>query len=218
MLSRHNLVWLSAQGWLDAVYAAEPRHRPALEKWRRNDWPAIVRRRDADAHDNEVCLGVALPPDPVSGEKVRIALRAQALEVLKSVPPLPLKSALAALPSPWREELTAFDNRAVGLVMRVYGSVALQMLTAQPYVTPTSDVDILFYPATLQQLNAGLALLSYHATRLPLDGEIVFPSGQAVSWKEWLQAQAADARVLVKEADSVHLSPPNALLATLRQP
>ncbi|WP_295997556.1 malonate decarboxylase holo-[acyl-carrier-protein] synthase [Rugamonas sp.] len=218
MLSRHNLVWLSPQGWQDAADGAAPEHRPALEKWRRNDWPAVVRRRDANAHANEVCLGVPLPPDPASGQKLRITLRAQALEVVKSVPPLSLKSVLPSLPSPWREELTAFDNRAVGLVMRVYGSVALQVLTAQPYMTPTSDVDILFYPATSQQLNAGLALLSFHATRLPLDGEIVFPSGQAVSWKEWLQAQAAAAHVLVKEADSVHLAPPNALLATLRQP
>src|SRR5471032_1914386 len=217
MLSRHNLVWLSSQGWRDAIAAAAPEHRAALERWRDNDWPAIVRRRDADAHANEVCLGVALPPD-AQGRKARIALRVQALEVTRSIPPLPLKGVLPTLASPWREELTALDNRAVGLVLRVYGSLALQMLTGQSYVTPRSDVDLLFYPATPQQLNAGLALLAFHATHLPLDGEIVFPSGQAVAWKEWLQAQAAGAHVLVKERDGVHLSSPNALLATLRQP
>lgn len=217
MFSRHNLVWLSPRGWSDAVDAAAPEHRAVLEKWRDKDWPAIVRRRDAQTHDNEVCLGVALPPG-ADGGKVRIALRAQALEVTRSMPPLPLKSVLSTLVSPWREELTALDNRAVGLVLRVYGSVALQVLTGLSYVTPQSDVDLLFYPATLQQLNAGLALLAFHATHLPLDGEIVFPSGQAVAWKEWLQAQAAGAHVLVKEQDTVHLSSPNALLATLRQP
>ena len=217
MLSRHNLVWLSPRGWRDALDAAAPAHRAVLEQWRDKDWPAIVRRRDANAHANEVCLGVALPPD-AEGRKVRIALRAQALEVTRSMPPLPLKSVLPALTSPWREELTALDQRAVGLVLRVYGSLALQMLTGQSYVTPQSDIDLLFYPATLHQLNAGLALLAFHATHLPLDGEIVFPSGQAVAWKEWLNAQAAGAQVLVKEQDAVHLSSPNALLATLRQP
>jgi phosphoribosyl-dephospho-CoA transferase len=217
MLARHNLVWLSPQGWHDAIAAAAPEHSAALEKWQRNDWPAIVRRREASVAADEVCLGVPLPPD-ADGLKVRIALRVPAREVTRSVPPLPLKSVLPALASPWREELTALDNRAVGLVLRVYGSLALQMLTGQPYVTPRSDIDLLFYPATPQQLNAGLALLAFHATHLPLDGEIVFPSGQAVAWKEWRQAQAANAHVLVKEQDAVHLASPNALLATLRLP
>jgi len=217
MFSRHNLVWLSQQGWRDAIDAAAPEHRGVLENWRDNDWPATVRRRDTHADANEVGLGVALPPD-AEGRKVRIALRVQALEVTRSIPPLPLKSVLPALAPPWREELTVLDNRAVGLVLRVYGSVALQVLTGQSYVTPQSDVDLLFYPATQQQLNAGLALLAFHATHLPLDGEIVFPSGQAVAWKEWLQAQAAGAQVLVKEQDAVRLSPLTALLATLRQP
>jgi phosphoribosyl-dephospho-CoA transferase len=48
---------------------------------------------------------------------------------------------------------------------------------------------------------------------LPLDGEIEFPSGHAVSWKEWLgQGHAAD-RVLAKHLDTVALLRRDQLLA-----
>jgi phosphoribosyl-dephospho-CoA transferase len=46
---------------------------------------------------------------------------------------------------------------------------------------------------------------------LPLDGEIVFPSGDAVAWKEWAGAE----RVLVKRASAVRLAPVAELLSTL---
>ena len=216
MFARHDLIWLSESGWQAACEAAQPEHRAALEQWQRNDWPAVVRRRDANTFDNEICAGVPLPPDPDSGNKVRIALRVQALEVIRHMPPLTLKAVLPALPEAWQELVSALGNRAVGLLIRVYGSAALQALTGQRYLTETSDIDLLFYPISVQQLQAGLALLAFHATQLPLDGEIVFPSGQAVAWKEWLQAQQGDARVLVKEADVVHLCATNALMASFR--
>jgi phosphoribosyl-dephospho-CoA transferase len=63
-------------------------------------------------------------------------------------------------------------------------------------------------------LHAGLALLDDCSRQLPLDGEIVFPSGQAVAWKEWRNALSAQsrARVLVKRIDSVLMADPAALL------
>ena len=68
MFARHDLIWLSASGWQAACEAAQPEHRAALEQWQRNDWPAVVRRRDANTFDNEICAGVPLPPDPDSGD------------------------------------------------------------------------------------------------------------------------------------------------------
>jgi phosphoribosyl-dephospho-CoA transferase len=58
-------------------------------------------------------------------------------------------------------------------------------------------------------------MLEWHAAVLPLDGEIVFPTGAAVSWKEWLGAGPARARVLVKDAGAVRLAHMADLLATL---
>jgi phosphoribosyl-dephospho-CoA transferase len=79
---------------------------------------------------------------------------------------------------------------------------------------PDSDIDLLFFPANRNALDAGLALLERYSAVLPLDGEIVFPSGDAVAWKEWLNAD----RVMVKDAVTVRLAPTAALLATLDAP
>jgi phosphoribosyl-dephospho-CoA transferase len=60
-----------------------------------------------------------------------------------------------------------------------------------------------------------MAVLTRHAAHLPLDGEIVFPGGQAVSWQEWRMAIANPSKVLVKELDSVRLAETASLLALL---
>ena len=95
-----------------------------------------------------------------------------------------------------------------------FGSLAMQALTGIPYLTPTSDIDILLHPRTVHELDTGLALMHHHAPTLPLDGEIVFPDGAAVSWKEW--SASGDERVLVKHVGGVRLSGKAPLLAQLR--
>ncbi|MDC8756335.1 malonate decarboxylase holo-[acyl-carrier-protein] synthase [Janthinobacterium fluminis] len=215
MYARHSLVWLTADGWR-AAGAAAPEHAGVLARWQAADWPLVSRRRDDDAGDDELCLGLALPPDPASGAKLRIALRAPAAQVARSTPPLSLKAVLATAPEKWRRQLALLNDDSVGLSLRVYGSLALQTLTGQAYLQPSSDIDILFYPATAQQLRSGLALLSTFGATLPLDGEIVFPNGEAVAWKEWRAAVQHPAHVLAKGSGAVRLAPLESLLATLR--
>lgn len=217
MFSRHELVWLSSQGWLAACAAALPGQAEAIERWRREDWPLIVRRQDAAMGADSVSVGLALPPHPDHGSKVRIALQALRSDVSRSLPALALDAVLDAAPPEWKAALAALEAQARGLTLRVYGSLALQALTGQAYLTPASDIDLLFYPTSVAQLQAGVALLSAHAALLPLDGEIVFPSGQAVAWKEWIGAQRNHARVLAKTNDAVHLTTGAALLATLEE-
>ena len=157
------------------------------------------------------------------GLKMRIAFRAARSEVKKILDPIRIgvAVAIAAAPEAWRANLVAFDaeTERQGLSIRVYGSLALQALTGQCYVTPASDIDLLFYPATVAQLEAGIALLAAYRNVLPLDGEIVFPSGQAVAWAEWWNAMQAAAipRVLVKDNNAVHLSTMAELLHSLEQ-
>ena len=100
--------------------------------------------------------------------------------------------------------------------MRVFGSLAMQSFTGLPYLTDSSDIDVLFAPADRKQLDEGLALLSAASAHVPLDGEIVFPGGAAVSWKEWRDAGEAGRTVLVKTIDEVRLSEPDSLLAMLQ--
>lgn len=217
MCARHDLVWLTAAGWRAVCADAQPGHAPALARWRDADWPLVARRRDADAAGDEQCLGLPLPPDPASGAKARLALRVPRGAVARCAPPLTLKAALAAARPEWREALGALQQEALGMTLRVYGSLAMQTLTGLPYVGAGSDVDLLFCPISTQQLHAGLELLGRQTEALPLDGEIIFPDGQAVAWKEWLFAVKNRNQVLVKADALVRLTDTHALLATLRQ-
>ena len=219
--ARHDLVWLSAEGWTDVRARAAQDDLEALTRWQQNDWPAIVRRRDADlppvplhGQADHVCLGIPLPPDPASGIKRRIALRAPGHTIARSAPPRALSTCVDAA-GPWQPELATFCDQAAQLGLRAFGSLAMQAITGLPCFTPTSDIDLLFAPRSVDQLDKGLELLTRFATRLPLDGEIVFPDGGAVAWKEWLTARATHSRVLVKSMTQVHLAAPQDLLCQL---
>lgn len=215
MQQRHELAWLTTEGWRIALAAALPQHRSSLEQWQRNDWPAVVRRDEPGADPaRELCLGIALPPD-ANSVKLRIPLRVDLAHIARHAAALPLDAAGEALPSAWRSPYTTLQRQAEGLDLRVYGSLSWQALTGLPCLTPASDIDLLFRPTSEAQLRAGLAMLAMAARALPLDGEIMFPDGRAVSWKEWLAAEAAQARVLVKDRQVVSLMRRETLLESL---
>lgn len=220
MLARHSLVWLTAEGWQRATHtvAAERDGQTVLQRWQHHDWPAVLRRREAGTPEDQLCLGLALPPDG-NGDKTRIPFKAQLSDVQRITDPLALRAALKHAPSGWSGALHAFAGDCLhsGIAMRIYGSWAWQILTQQSYVRAGSDIDLLFAPVSAEELTRGLGLLAQHATQLPLDGEIVFAEGQAVAWKECWQALQTDSRqrVLVKTGDVVKLTPLAALMSTL---
>jgi phosphoribosyl-dephospho-CoA transferase len=220
MFARHDLAWLSQQGWQRALAAAPANDRDAIGRWRHAGWPAVVRRDDADQAPGQLSLGIALPPSPADGTKTRVGLRVLAADVDRVAPPLPVAQVIAAAPASWQPLLAALERHAAaqGLAVRVYGSLALQALTGQTYLTAASDIDVLLHPVTRSQLADALDVLSTHAGGLPLDGEIVFPSAQAVAWKELSSALARPTatRVLVKEMHGVSLATTSALLAALQ--
>jgi len=200
MLSRHDLVWLTPAGW-DAA--------PALPQWRERDWPAVVRRHAPGVDAAAVCLGIPLP------DRRRVAVVASAGHIARTAPPVALADAIAAAPPQWLAGLLALARAAAALDVRVYGSLAMASITGLPYLRTTSDIDLLLRPTTGAALQAGLALLEQHAQVLPLDGEIVFPTGDAVAWKEWIAARRDRARVLVKSVHAVRLADPDQLFDTL---
>jgi phosphoribosyl-dephospho-CoA transferase len=221
MFARHSLVWLSPDGWREAEDSIPADSRHATTLWRQHDWPAVVRRQESDIVEGRLCLGLALPPDPASGRKQRIPLTVSSRHIAKVLAPVTIGSLIADAPPVWAASLESLNSKAsaVGLTLRAYGSLALQVLTGQTYLTASSDIDVLLYPLTREQLCAGVALLSEAATRIPIDGEIVFPSGEAVAWKEWINAMdgKTGVRVLAKDSHGVHLALPQTLLATLKE-
>ena len=221
MFARHDLVWLTSRGWQRVRDGAPQAALSALDRWRDGGWPAVVRRTEAGMLPGEVAIGFPLPPRPEYGGKLKFGCAVEMSDIGRRTRALPLVGALDAVPAQWREGLEALERQAAdaGVSLSVYGSVALAALTGQYYLTPLSDIDVLLQPQTRRQLMIGLDLLSWHAGILPLDGEVVFPDGRAVAWKE-LRAAFAGApgtRVLTKGLDCIALVLPETLMATLEE-
>src|SRR4051812_7826377 len=104
---RHMLGWVDDAGWGGAQATPEPRHKGAFKLWQSRSWPLIVRRADADATDDEICLGLPLPPDEDTGEKVRISLRARERHIKKATGAMELAAVLLSSSNPSRAPLAA---------------------------------------------------------------------------------------------------------------
>lgn len=211
MYARHDLAWLTQEGWHSVQAKAErgtPAHA-AITRWAGANWPLVVRRHNdiapAATHAGEACLGLAAPPDPVNGAKLRLPLRVPVRQVARHSAPLPLHAVGNALPAHWQAPFARLTKASTAFDLRVFGSLALQALTGQSYLRDASDIDLLFRPRGTTELDEGTRLLASFLDDLPLDGEIVFPSGQAVSWKEWFAVSTHTERVLVKSQTSVRL-------------
>jgi phosphoribosyl-dephospho-CoA transferase len=210
---RHDLVRLTPEGWETASRGLSGAARDLAMRWGTRDLPAVVRRTEPGTAPGLLCLGIPAPPDALSGQKLRVGFAVESRHVLDVRPALALDEIV--VPAAWQEAFASLREglRGAGINCRVFGSVAMQTLTGERYLGPDSDIDLLLRPASSTQLDAGLDVLRRHAQSLPLDGEIEFPSGHAVSWKEWLgQGHAAD-RVLAKHLDTVALLRCDQLLA-----
>jgi phosphoribosyl-dephospho-CoA transferase len=222
MFARHNLVWLSPDGW-EGVAAAADRCRDTIALWCEHDWPTIVRRADHGTPEDVVCVGIAAPPSGESGQKIRIPLRVDRRHVQRAMQVPALASVVDAVPGDWKNPLAALSRDAAsrGLQLQVFGSVAMQAITGRSYLTANSDIDVLCRPHDAAQLASAVDLLRAHAAHLPLDGEIEFPDGRAASWKEWAAYVASDTecdgamRVLTKHVRGVALTRVDELMKSL---
>lgn len=222
MFYRHNRVWLSEEGWQCAGAYVPEAHTEALQQWIDNGWPATVRRAETDHAIDRVYLGITLPPYLHQGKKIRVPFSACVDDVVRHEAPLDITAAVPALHPAWQAPFDALSRsaRTKQLKFHVYGAVAMQAETRLAYLNSSSDIDLLFYPMTEEQLQEGLALLMEYAKLLPLDGEIIFPSGRAVAWKEWAYAseKPESMRVLTKSMRGVHLTHVAHLLTELNEP
>jgi phosphoribosyl-dephospho-CoA transferase len=180
--------------------------------WLAQGRPAVAARRPAGADEALACLGIPLPP---SRGRARIPLRAPLQAVVRVGPPLALAEAIPSAPAGQREALRGLHAEAVtlGLLLRVHGSLPWQHLTGEPYLTASSDLDLLLSIGSRWQLSAALRLLALweRRTGLVVDGELRLPAG-GVAWREL--ATGAE-RLLVKRAAGVDLLSRHELLGAL---
>jgi phosphoribosyl-dephospho-CoA transferase len=215
-LPRHALVWPTAAAWRRLrSEGCDEAACAAFVRWEAAAWPLVVRRTDgacAAPADATPC-GLALPPAP-DRRKLAVVLRQG--EVARHAPPLALACVADALPDRWRacaRELVRGAS-AAEIRLRVFGSAAWQALTGLAYLHEASDLDLLVAPRGRDDIGRAIALFERagRAYGRRIDGEIVFPEGGAVAWREW-PAATRSARVLVKHRDRATLERCDDLLA-----
>ena len=199
-LPRHTLVWLRAGApWVALSGASERRVRA----WLCARLPAVVARRQGDEPENFLRLGVALP---ASEGKQRLCFSAPFSLIETHRGPLSLPEVSESCPGNWKDALRHLIavTRAIALEPCVYGSFAWQALTGERYVSPNSDIDLLWRPRDAAQVDALIATMVRweQVTCRRADGEVLLANGDAVCWRE---LASGSSRILVKSDASVAL-------------
>ena len=215
-MRRHDLVYLRASAEFETPCAeAGSPFWLAARDWIAQGRPLVAARQQATA--SSVQLGLTLP---LHSERKRLTIKVDRSSIVAVQPPLTITRCLALLPVDSAAVLGELESRINGSNARVgiFGSLAWEALSGETYRHAASDVDIICDVATPAQFKVALAALQQAAAELPcaLDGEIRFPDGNAVAWREILaNLERPNADVLVKGNEDVCLLPLRALMASL---
>ncbi|WP_375380123.1 malonate decarboxylase holo-[acyl-carrier-protein] synthase [uncultured Sphingomonas sp.] len=175
---------------------------PDLSGWIDAGRPLVARRAACGDGAGLVPLGLPLPP---SLGKQRLAFAVVPDAILSDAPPPSLADALQRAPASWQPTIAAI--LALAPETRCFGSLAWEYLTGLPYLSATSDLDLI-WPVADAAGAARLASLAQidAATPMRLDGEFVTATGLAIPWREWasdapeLLAKARDGNCLIARA------------------
>jgi len=227
-LRRHQLRHLSAAGW-GQVMAMPWRDeaRLCIDHWARHRLPLVVTRqprgpgRPDGSSTEEIALGLSAP---ACWGRLRLAVHAPPAALLYAgefpraadvVGLLPVEAHLA-----WQR--LCDDLLAREVPVHVFGSYGWQRLTGMAYLRPGSDVDLWLGVRDAAQADAAVVCLRDfdHALSHPrIDGELLFPDGAAVAWREWADARTGRvSSALFKHIDGVALARVPALAAAAVAP
>lgn len=200
-LRRHDLVRPGSAAWdLLLAGAQDAGLSDCLAHWRREGLPLVVRRQE---RPQALALGL---PAPLAWGRRKLALQLPHAAV-SPASGFPRAADIGCLHlHPAGRELVA-ALAALGVDARVHGSHGWEQLTGLPYVTPRSDLDLLLPVHSPAQADAvGERLEAFRWPGPRLDGELLWPDGSGVAWREWLSWRrgAAD-RILVKRLHGVAL-------------
>lgn len=204
MPARNQWVALSDAAWQGlAATAPDAQARDIVAHWRARGLPLVVCTQPPGLDPGTLAVGL---PAPLRWSRRRLALQVPRHQVLRQGEFPPLATVLLDDAS----QALAQALAAVATGTRVYGSHGWQALTGEPYVHAASDIDLQIQVPGFAAACQALPLLQQ--ARLPgrLDGEFVFPQGQAIAWRECahlLHAEQPAVQVLVKSLDGPRLMP-----------
>lgn len=202
---RNQLVWLDALAWSQVQgHAWDVEAQALLAHWCDYDLPLVVCRQRLDVEPDRLCLGL---PAPLQWSRRRLALTVGRNQVTAMGAFPTLQQVAQAMP--WRPAALELDRALSELAVtpRVYGSHGWQWLTQMAYLHEASDLDVTLNVPDFQIACQVTALLAAAELGPRLDGEIVFPGGQAVAWRELQRLLAGHtAQVLLKDRQSIRLA------------
>lgn len=192
-MHRHDLVWLKLNAVQHAQYLGPaPMELPPalslLHRWVLGNYPLIVARQH-DVPAGFLRVGLA---EPAAWGKRRLSYLVKSSDIEQHQQGPNLARVFHELPQPWQAGATALHAflEEQKIAACVYGSTAVQALTALPCITANSDLDILFKPRSWVAVNALCVQLHALQTSHPefkVDGEVLSPAGFAVQWQELFQ-------------------------------
>jgi phosphoribosyl-dephospho-CoA transferase len=204
---RHELVRVMPDAWAAALAARALEKDPMLSGWADHGWPVVVRRR-TQADGENVPVGVPLPPN---AGKARVAVSVPHQAVIARTAPPRLRTLVASAPQ-WQPTLAALValGECHAVEPRAFGSLLWEHVTGLPYLSATSDLDLIWPvhgACNLLLLLDGIAQIEASAP-MRIDGEVVFSDGAAANWRELHNALAREeaAEVLIKTMGSVHFA------------
>lgn len=204
-LQRNQLVWLTDGGWQQVLARRwDAQAQTILQHWHAHRLPLVACSQRAHHTPATVSLGL---PAPTRWGRRKLALEVlpQAVEHTGLFPALELV-AQRHFTEPGAAQVLA-HLLALQVPLQVYGSFGWQHLTSLDYVRPTSDLDL--RAQVPDHASARAAARALHALQLPLrvDGELAFPDGSAIAWREYLQwLDGKVDRVLVKTRMGIQLA------------
>jgi len=213
-LRRHQLVRLNEAGWAAVrARAWDEGAQACLAHWCAHGLPLVVTQQRGTLADDALALGL---PAPLQWQRRRLVVQVGLGDVLY-FDEFPLAAELTtSLPAAsrvaWCALLTTLG--AAGASVRVYGGHGWQRITGLGYLHAGSDLDLCLSVADAAAADAAVAALQAAALTAPrLDGELVFPDGSAVAWREWGAWRAGRVdRVLVKRLHGVAMETDDAWL------
>ena len=207
-LQRNGLVWLTISGW-DRVLASDwdVQALGILRHWALMALPLVVCRQRVENSPPTISLGL---PAPSVWDRRKLALEVTpdevdrvgwfpTLEQLNRIEQFEPRQAFAAAINGIRSNAAGFDGP-----IQVYGSFGWETLTGMSYVRPSSDLDLRV--AVPDRATAAAVARALNALQLPIrvDGELAFPDGSAIAWREYLQwVEGKVDRMLVKSRTSI---------------